>query len=72
MLSTVAYDEKAMPSLQLARSSRLVRRVGRWLFAALIIGFIIVAISPWQQSVKGTGNVIAYALHAATDPGSSC
>ncbi|MAT16525.1 MAG: toxin secretion protein [Planctomyces sp.] len=61
MLSRVAYDEHAMPSLQLARSSRLVRRTGRWLFAALVLGFIFVSVSPWQQSVRGTGDVIAFA-----------
>ncbi|QDU82471.1 hypothetical protein Pla110_42280 [Polystyrenella longa] len=61
MLSPVAYDEKAMPSLQLARSSRLARRTGRVLFVMIVISFIVVAVSPWQQSVRGSGNVVAYA-----------
>lgn len=61
MLAPAAYSETAMPSLRLARSSRLVRRLGKLLLAALVAGFVLVGLAPWQQSVKGTGNVIAYA-----------
>ena len=61
MLGPVAYSESALPALKLARSSILARRVGKCLFALMLVGTIIVAIAPWQQSVKGTGNVIAYA-----------
>lgn len=61
MLSPTAYSESALPSLKLARSSRTARKVGKILFFLLVAGTIFVAISPWQQSVKGTGSVIAYA-----------
>ena len=61
MLSPIAYDELAMPSLQLARSSRMARRIGQLVFVALILGTILVTFAPWQQSVRGTGNVIAFA-----------
>ncbi len=61
MLSPAAYSELTLPSLKLAQSSRLARRTGKLLFALLVVGIIFVAVSPWQQSVKGTGNVIAYA-----------
>ena len=61
MLAPAAYSEAALPSLKLARSSRHARLVGKLLFALLVFGILLVAIAPWQQSVKGTGNVIAYA-----------
>lgn len=61
MLVPAAYSEAALPSLKLAQSSRLVRKIGKLLFASLVLGTILVAIAPWQQSVKGTGDVIAYA-----------
>jgi len=61
MLAPAAYSEMALPALKLARSSRLARSIGKVLFFLLVIGIIVVLIAPWQQSVKGTGNVIAYA-----------
>ncbi|RMF43941.1 MAG: toxin secretion protein, partial [Planctomycetota bacterium] len=61
MLAPVAYSEAALPALKLARSSRFARRIGNTLFAILVLGTLVVAFSPWQQSVKGTGQVIAYA-----------
>ncbi|MEZ6061778.1 MAG: HlyD family efflux transporter periplasmic adaptor subunit [Planctomycetaceae bacterium] len=60
MLAPAAYSETVMPSLRLARSSRLARTLGRILFVLLVIAILLVAIAPWQQSVRGTGNVIAY------------
>lgn len=61
LLSPIAYSETALPSLRLARSSRLARTIGKVLFFFLVIACIWVAVAPWQQSVKGTGSVIAYA-----------
>ncbi|GIW97078.1 MAG: hemolysin D [Pirellulaceae bacterium] len=61
MLVPVAYSESVMPSLRLARSSRLVRKVARVLFIGLVITAVLMAFVPWQQSVRGTGNVLAYA-----------
>ncbi len=61
MLAPAAYSETAMPSLRLARSSRLARRLGKFLLMFMVMGFILIAFAPWQQSVKGTGGVIAYA-----------
>ena len=60
LLAPAAYDEAAMPSLKLARSSRLARRIGRGLLVFLVASFFLVALAPWQQSVTGSGNVIAY------------
>jgi len=61
LLAPAAYSETVMPSLRLARSSRLARRLGKCLLTLLVLGFLLAAIAPWQQSVKGTGNVVAFA-----------
>lgn len=61
ILFPAAYDETALPSLRLFRSSQLARRLGRLLFILLIGSTVIVGVAPWRQSVKGSGNVIAYA-----------
>lgn len=60
MLGPSAYSEALLPSLRLARSSRIARRIGLALLCLLFVGFVFVAIAPWQQSVTGSGNVIAY------------
>jgi len=60
MLVPAAYSEAALPSLKLVRSSRLARTIGKLLFVLMVFGTIIVLVAPWQQSVKGTGDVIAY------------
>ncbi len=60
LLLPVAYDESVMPSLQLAKSSRSVRRIAKLLFVALLLTILLVAIAPWQQSISGSGNVIAF------------
>ncbi|MEZ6133034.1 MAG: HlyD family efflux transporter periplasmic adaptor subunit [Planctomycetaceae bacterium] len=60
MLGPSAYSEALLPSLRLARSSRLARRIGRLLLTLLMVGCALVAVAPWQQSVSGSGNVIAF------------
>lgn len=60
LLTPAAYNEAAMPSLKMARSSRFARRVGKLLLTFLILAFFLVAFAPWQQSVTGSGNVVAY------------
>lgn len=59
MLGPSAYSEALLPSLRLARSSRIARRIGKLLLFLLIVGFIVVALAPWQQSVIGSGQVVA-------------
>jgi len=61
MLLPVAYSEALMPSLRLARSSRFARRIARVLFALLLATIGLVIFAPWQQSITGSGNVVAYA-----------
>ena len=60
-LSPVAYDEGLMPALRLARSSRLARRIARFLFFGLVATIVVMVYAPWQQSITGTGDVIAFA-----------
>jgi multidrug resistance efflux pump len=59
-LSPTAYSDQLMPALRLTRSSRTAGKIARWLFIALSITVVIMAFAPWQQSVTGSGNVIAY------------
>lgn len=61
MLDPVAYSEAVLPSLRLARSSRLARKLGRVLAVMLGLAVIAALFAPWQQSVTGSGDVVAYA-----------
>lgn len=61
ILTPVAYNEAMMPSLQLARSSRVAKRIAYILLALLVATVFLMAFAPWQQSVTGSGYVIAYA-----------
>lgn len=61
MLAPVAYNEAVLPSLRLARSSRLARRFGRVLAILLALSIVAALFAPWQQSVTGSGSVVAYA-----------
>ena len=61
LLAPAAYDETTLPALRLARSSRFARQVGKALLAVLLGSLVLVTVAPWQQSVRGSGNVIAYA-----------
>ena len=56
-----SFRETAMPSLRLARSSRLARRIARMLMMFLFLAIIAMLFAPWQQSVSGKGSVIAFA-----------
>lgn len=61
MLAAIAYDEAVMPALRLARSSRTARTIARLLFVMLVGTVLLMAFAPWQQSVKGAGDVLAFA-----------
>ncbi len=60
LLQPVAYDESVMPALRLARSSRRAHGIAKFLLLLLLITVGLMMFAPWQQSVKGTGNVIAF------------
>ena len=61
VMTETTYCDQALPALRLARSSRLARRIARLLIALLFITIILMLFAPWQQTVSGSGNVIAYA-----------
>lgn len=61
ILLPVAYSEALMPSLRLARSTRFARQIAKALFALLLASIALILFAPWQQSITGTGNVVAYA-----------
>jgi biotin carboxyl carrier protein len=50
-----------LPSLRLVASPRLPRRIAKALLILLALTLIALLAAPWQQSVRGTGQVVAYA-----------
>lgn len=61
LLTDPAYRERALPALRLARSSRVARRIAMILLALLVVTVIAMLFAPWRQTVRGSGEVIAYA-----------
>jgi len=59
-LAPAAYSESLMPSLRLARSSRMARRISTILLVCLASTTVLMAFAPWQQSISGSGTVVAY------------
>ena len=59
-LAPVAFSESMMPALQLAKSSRAARRFAIVLFVLLLLTILLMALAPWQQTITGTGFVVAY------------
>ncbi len=45
---------------RLACSSRLARRVARWLLVFLGVAIVAMLFAPWQQNVTGSGRVLAF------------
>jgi membrane fusion protein, adhesin transport system len=50
-----------LPSLRLVASPRLPRRIAKTLLIMLAMTLAALFFAPWQQSVRGTGQVVAYA-----------
>lgn len=61
VLAPLSCSEALMPSLQLAKSSRIVRRIAGMLSILLLLTILLMAFAPWQQSITGSGYVVAYA-----------
>lgn len=61
MLWALTSRTVEIPAMRLVRSSLAARRLGRWLFALLVVGAIAMLALPWQQSSRGTGVVSAFA-----------
>lgn len=60
-LAPIAYSETVMPALRLVRSSRIAHRISNVLVGFLIATICLMTMAPWQQTVSGTGNVLAFA-----------
>jgi len=60
-IGQLAEFEERFPSLRLAKSSRWVRRMAKGLGILLLVIVGFTAITPWQQFVRGSGRVVAYA-----------
>ncbi|HMP04739.1 MAG TPA: HlyD family efflux transporter periplasmic adaptor subunit [Lacipirellulaceae bacterium] len=52
---------RQLPALRLVTSPRLPRRIAKALLALLGLAIIAMLLAPWQQSVRGSGQVVAYA-----------
>jgi len=61
VLSPVAYNDAVMPSLHLVRSSRSARRIAVFMMTMLVLTIVLMVFAPWQQTVTGSGYVVAYA-----------
>ncbi len=61
VLTPVAYNDAVMPSLQLVRSSRAARRIAVFMMTMLVLTIVLMVFAPWQQTVTGSGYVVAYA-----------
>lgn len=60
VLGDAAYSDEQFPALRLARSTRFVRRLGRVLLVTLFVLIAAMLFVPWQQSIRGAGDVIAF------------
>ncbi len=60
-LSAGPYREAALVSQRLVRPPVRSRRIAVGLVAAFVGFLVFTLVSPWQQNVRGTGRVIAYA-----------
>lgn len=52
---------RAIPALRLVTSPRTPRRIAKVLVGLMVLTLLALLLAPWQQSVKGTGQVVAYA-----------
>ncbi|NOY42585.1 MAG: HlyD family efflux transporter periplasmic adaptor subunit [Planctomycetes bacterium] len=60
-IGQIAEFEERFPSLRLAKSSRWIRHMAKWLGLLLFAIICFTAFAPWQQFVRGSGRVVAYA-----------
>ncbi|MEZ6120559.1 MAG: HlyD family efflux transporter periplasmic adaptor subunit [Pirellulaceae bacterium] len=56
----VSSARHQLPAFRLVQSSRTIRRFANILLFLLILTIPAMSLLPWQQSARGTGNVIAY------------
>ena len=57
---TLQNSEELFPSLQLVRLSRWMRVVAKLLLGMLVVALLAMVFAPWQQTVTGSGEVVAF------------
>ncbi|TWT64655.1 HlyD family secretion protein [Allorhodopirellula solitaria] len=58
MISTPESTDD-FPTLQMVRTGRIVRMIGKLAFAALVISMVAMVFVPWRQTARGLGTVVA-------------
>lgn len=61
MATATQTRDDSLPALKLVQSSRWVWRLANALLVLLALSMVGMVFVPWQQSARGTGQVIAYA-----------
>ncbi len=56
-MKNMKYDD--FPAMQLVRTGRRIRQIGRVTFTVLLLSIIAMFMVPWRQTAKGTGTVVA-------------
>ncbi len=59
--AVVPMPSVPLPSLRLVASPRVPRRIAKALLIMLGLTLVAMFAAPWQQTVRGTGQVVAYA-----------
>lgn len=59
--ATARLAPRNLPALRLVASPRLPRQIAKALLGALGVTLVLLLVAPWQQSVRGRGQVVAYA-----------
>ncbi|MFT7630758.1 MAG: multidrug resistance efflux pump [Mariniblastus sp.] len=59
--SALVPSNKRTAAIHLVQSSRFARRLAKWLLVGLVASITGMAFLPWQQTSRGTGQVIAFA-----------
>ena len=59
--STVSPAKKGKSAVHLVQSSRLAQRLAKLLLLGLVVASLAMMFLPWQQTSKGTGQVVAFA-----------
>ncbi|MFN3148521.1 HlyD family secretion protein [Bremerella sp.] len=61
MATVTQTRDDSLPALKLVQSSRWMWRLANALLVLLVLSIVGMIFVPWQQSARGTGQVIAYA-----------
>lgn len=59
-LSSLSNPQRDLPSMRLAETPRIARRLGRLLLFAMPLLVVALVFIPWTQNVHGTGQAIAF------------